>query len=283
MQRLQSWLFVPGHRQSMIDKAPGLDADALIYDLEDGVPPAEKEMARALISTALPEAGTPPLFVRTHPADHADLSIDLEAIVRPGLTGILLPKVNAAEEILHLSAALATRERQADLPPGQIRILALIETARGLVHGPAIAAADPRMAGLLFGAEDFALDINADAADDFLYARSALVVAAASAGIQAIDRAYLDLQDTPGLLASARQSRRLGFTGRLLIHPSQIAPVHEAFCPSSDEVDDARRVVAAFNQDCGSIVLDGRMVDLPVVERANQTLSLYNRRNTKQQ
>ena len=280
MQLIQSWLFVPGHRQAMIDKAHGLGADALIFDLEDGVPPAEKETARAQIATTL-DADSTSLFVRTHPANHADLTNDLEAIVRPGLTGLVLPKVNAAEEIVHLSAALEERERQAKIPAGQIRLLALIETARGLIKAPAIAAANPRMAGLLFGAEDFALDTHADAADDFLYARSALIVATASTGIQAVDRAHLDLHDTHALSASTRQSRRLGFTGRLLIHPDQITPVHDAFRPSADEVGYAQRVVEAFDQDCGSIVIDGRMVDLPVVERARQTLYLYNRRNTE--
>ena len=280
MQLIQSWLFVPGHRQSMIDKAHGLGADALIFDLEDGVPPAEKETARAQIATTL-DADSTSLFVRTHPANHADLINDLEAIVRPGLTGLVLPKVNAAEEIVHLSAALEERERQAKIPAGQIRLLALIETARGLIQAPAIAAANPRMAGLLFGAEDFALDTHADAADDFLYARSALIVATASTGIQAVDRAHLDLHDTHALSASTRQSRRLGFTGRLLIHPDQITPVHDAFRPSADEVGYAQRVVEAFDQDGGSIVIDGRMVDLPVVERARETLYLYNRRNTE--
>ena len=274
MQRLQSWLFVPGHRQSMIDKAHGLGADALILDLEDGVPPAAKETARAQIAKALPKAATAPLFVRTHPAHDAELTNDLDAIVAPGLAGLVLPKVNAAEDIIHLSAALAESEGQAKLPVGQIRILALVETARGLIQAPAIAAASPRMAGLLFGAEDFALDTHADAGDDFLYARSALVIAAASSRIQAIDRAHLNLHDTHGLSASTRQSRRLGFTGRLLIHPKQINAVHDAFRPSPEEVDYAQRVVAAFNEDTGSIVVDGHMVDLPVVERARQTLAL---------
>jgi citrate lyase subunit beta / citryl-CoA lyase len=278
MQRLQSWLFVPGHRQSMIDKAHSLGADALILDLEDGVPPAEKETARAQIAATLPNATAVPFFVRTHPTSHAELTNDLEAIVGPGLTGLVLPKVNAPEDIISLSAALAERERQAGMPTGQTQILALVETARGLIQAPAIAAASPRMAGLLFGAEDFALDTHADAMDDFLYARSALVIAAASSGIQAIDRAHLDLHDTHGLSASTCQARRLGFTGRLLVHPRQITAVHDAFRPSADEVDCARRVVAAFDKDSGSIVVDGRMVDLPVVEGARQTLALHDRR-----
>ncbi len=279
MQRYQSWLFVPGHQQTMLDKAPNRGADALIYDLEDGVPPAEKATARTRIAAALPHAGAMPIFVRTHPAGHANLATDLAAIVGPGLAGIVLPKVNTADEVIHLSQVLTTAEEAAQLPGGHIRILALIETALGLVQAPAIAAADSRMTGLLFGAEDFALDTHADSADDFLYARSALVVAAASAGIQVIDRADLDLQDLEGLSISAQASRRLGFTGKLLIHPRQIGPVHDAFCPWPDEVTHAERVLTAFNENSGSIVVDGRMVDLPVVDRARQILALYNRRH----
>lgn len=279
MQPIQSWLFVPGHRQSMVDKALTLDVDALIFDLEDGVPPSAKETARQQITTALASpSGTATHFVRTHAATSPNIATDLESIIRPGLTGLILPKVNDAKDIIHIAAALSKRERQTNLPTGQLRLLALIESALGLTHAPAIAASDPRMAGLIFGAEDFALDLSADPHDDFLYARSALVVAAASAGIQAIDRAHLDLDDADGLLESTRRARQMGFSGKILIHPKQITPIHDAFCPSPEEVDYAQRVLEAFTENSGSIVVDGRMVDLPVVERARQTLSLYKRR-----
>ena len=280
MQLLQSWLFVPGHRPSMVDKACHLDADAVIFDLEDGVPAAQKEAARQQVAAALAKDSGKPLFVRTHSANHAEFTNDLDAVVCPGLAGIILSKADAVEDVMRVSAALSRVEQQSSIPHGQIRILALIESARGIIQSPAIAGADPRLAGLVFGAEDFALDTNSDPVDDFIYARSALVVAAASAGIQVVDRAHLDLQDTDGLSDSTRQSRRLGFTGRLPIHPRQIAPTHDAFYPAAHEVEHAERVLAAFNPDSGSIVVDGRMVDLPVVERARQTLSLYKRRNS---
>ena len=282
MQRIQSWLFVPGHRQRMIDKARALDADGLILDLEDGVPPAEQEKARTQIAAALartPDPGS--RFVRVHAAASPSLKDDLEAVICSGLAGLILPKVHSTDEVQHLADALSHHERHAGLPLGQVRIIALIENAAGLVQAPAIAAAGPRMAGLIFGAEDFALDLGADPNDEFLYARSALVVAAASAGLQAIDRAHTDIGDKEGLWAATRRARQLGFSGKILIHPAQIGPVHDAFCPSKEEANRARRIVAAFNAEGGSIVVDGQMIDLPIVEQAHQTLALCERRNVE--
>ena len=279
MQPIQSWLFVPGHRQRMIDKAYALDADGLIFDLEDGVPPTEQEKARTQIAAALARSPDPgSRFVRVHAATSPALKDALKAVIRPGLAGLILPKVRDAEEIQHLADALSQHERRAGLALGQTRIIALIENAAGLVQAPAIAAADPRMAGLIFGAEDFALDLGADPNNEFLYARSALVVAAASTGLQAIDRAHTDLGDAEGLWAATRRARQLGFSGKILIHPAQIGPVHDAFCPTKEEASRARRIVAAFNAEGGSIVVDGRMIDLPVVEQAHQTLALCERR-----
>lgn len=286
MELVQSWMFVPGHRQNMIDKISELDADAFIFDLEDGVPPAEKATARVQVAVALALPSGPAVrFARIHAVNHPEWTDDLEAVVRPGLDGLVLPKVGGAEDILDLEAALEERESRADMPSGHTRILALIESARGLVHAPAIAAAGSRLAGLMFGAEDFALDLGlSDAAsDDFLYARSALVVAAASAGLQAVDGVYLDLGDAAGLAQATRRARQLGFTGKALIHPAQIEAVHDAFRPSAAEVDRTRRVVEAFEagqkEGLGSVVVDGHMVDLPIVERARHTLALHRRRS----
>lgn len=288
MQLIQSWMFVPGQRQNMIDKALKLTVDGLIFDLEDGVPAAAKTSARTQVAAAL---AAPPghalRFVRVHAANSPTLATDLEAVVRPGLDGITLPKVDTVQDIQQAVADLEKYESAAGIPPGHIRILALIESTRGLVQAPAIAAADPRLAGLMFGAEDFALDLGlpatATAADDFLYARSALAIAAASAGLQAVDRVYLDLNDADGLFADTQRARQLGFTGKALIHPAQIEKVHDALQPTAAEVDHAQRIVEAFaagqQTGQGAVVVDGRMVDLPIVERARRTLDLQQRRN----
>jgi citrate lyase subunit beta / citryl-CoA lyase len=272
MQPLSSWMFVPGHQQKMIDKALGLKLDVVIFDLEDGVPPAEKDTARNLIAQALARpAGVPLRFVRIHAIGHNEMERDIQAVIRPGLDGLVLPKVETPEDVCRIDEILKDREPKS----GQVRLLATIESARGLIQAPAIAAASPRLIGLMFGAEDFALDLGIFGdPGDLLYARSALVVAAASERLQAIDRVYTDIQNPDGLIRDTRQARELGFTGKGLIHPAQIEPVHKVFRPTAEEIEYARRVVEAFEKTEGAIAVDGKMVDLPIVERARRVLQL---------
>ena len=211
------------------------------------------------------------------------MEVDLPAVIRPGLNGLTLTKVNCPEDVSHVSAILDEREEQVGIQRGSVRLLATIESARGLIQAAAIAAASPRLVGLMFGAEDFAMDlgmfnVRQDEAGDFLYARSALVIAAASEGLQAIDRVYLDIRDPAGLEKDAQLARDLGFTGKALIHPAQIEVVEQVFRPTDAEVEYARRVVEAFEaaeaEGAGAVAVDGQMVDLPVVERARRALQL---------
>jgi citrate lyase subunit beta/citryl-CoA lyase len=284
METLWSWMFVPGHRRRMLEKALGLRLDVAIFDLEDGVPPAEKEAAREGIAAALAHPpGGPLRFARVHPAGSPVVEADLDAVVRPGLDGVAVPKVERLEEVLRVDAALREREERAGMPPGCIRLLAMIESARGLLQAPAIAASCPRLLGLMFGAEDFVLDlgqlsVQPAGVDDLLYARSAVVVAAAAERLQAIDRIYPDFRDPAGLRGDTVQARRLGFTGKALIHPDQIPVVHEIFRPTPEEVAYARRVVEAFEAAGGGAgVVDGRMIDRPIAERARRVLELSRR------
>ena len=285
MRIMRSWMYVPGHRGNMIEKAFGLKLDVAIFDLEDGVPSAEKDAARDTVSSSLGRPpGGPVRFVRTHAAGSSDMNADLPVVVRAGLEGLVVPKVERPEDVLLVDADLEEREAKAGMQPGSVRLVALIESARGLVHAPAIAASCPRLVGLMFGAEDFALDLGIHAvregeAGDMLYARSALVVAAASERLQAIDKVYLNIRDPEGLLRETRQARQLGFTGKTLIHPNQIETVHEVFRPTAEEVEYARRVVDASERaeavGEGSITVDGQMVDMPVVERARRVLESH--------
>ena len=284
MRIMRSWMFVPGHQQRMIDKVYGLKPDVAMFDLEDGVPPGEKDTARAMMAETL---ARPPSkmrrFVRVHPAGTQEMEADLPAVIRPGLDGLTLTKVNCPEDVLRVSAVLDEREEGAGLQRGSVQLLATIESARGLIQAAAIAASSPRLVGLMFGAEDFAMDLGMfnlrqGEAGDFLYARSALVVAAASEGLQAIDRVYLDIRNPAGLERDTRLARDLGFTGKALIHPAQIEVVETVFRPTDAEVEYARRVVDAFEAaeaaGAGAVALDGQMVDLPVVERARRALQL---------
>ena len=284
MRIMRSWMFVPGHQQRMIDKAYGLKLDVAMFDLEDGVPPGEKDTARAMMAETLARPSSGMLrFVRIHPAGTKEMEADLPAVIRPGLDGLTLTKVNCPEDVLRVSAVLDEREEQAGLQRGSVRLLATIESARGLIQAAAIAASSPRLVALMFGAEDFAMNlgmfnVRQGEAGDFLYARSALVVAAASEGLQAIDRVYLDIRSPTGLERDTRLARDLGFTGKALIHPAQIEVVERVFRPTDAEVEYARRVVEAFETaeaaGAGAVAVDGQMVDLPVVERARRVLQL---------
>lgn len=284
MHIMRSWMFVPGHQGRMIDKAYELKLDVAMFDLEDGVPLAEKDTARTMMAGTLARPSDRMLrFVRIHPIGSKEIEKDLCAVIRPGLDGLTLTKVNCPEDVSQVSAILDEREEGAGLERGTVRLLATIESARGLIQAPAIAASTPRLVGLMFGAEDFAMDlglfnVRQGEAGDFLYARSALVVAAASERLQVIDRVYLDIRNLAGLEEDTRLARDLGFTGKALIHPAQIEVVERVFHPTDAEVAHAQRVVAAFEAaeaaGAGAVAVDGQMVDLPVVERARRVLQL---------
>jgi citrate lyase subunit beta/citryl-CoA lyase len=293
---MRSLMFVPGHRERMVQRALGLgefgrsDLDVAVLDLEDGVPPASKDDARRLVADVLgraaPGVAGPMRFVRIRRALSDDGVGDLDAIVRPGLDGIMAPKVARADEVEWLAGELDARERDAKVPLGTIRIIPSIESAAALIEAPLIAKAADRVIGLAFGSEDFALDLGLPTkregeAADLLYARSATVVAAASAGKIAFDGIWPDVEDAAGLRADSLRARRLGFSGKTLIHPGQVAVVNEIFSPSAAEVEEARRVVRAFDEALarghGAVALDGRMLDAPVVDRARRVLRAHER------
>jgi len=286
MDLKRSWMFVPGHRQRMIDKALGLNADAVMLDIEDGVAPAEKDTARRLIGESLSREqlpNSPARFVRINAIGHARMEADLETVLRPGLDGLVLPKVESADEVLKVESIVREREPRLHAEGGKIRLLVAIESPRGLLNAPAIASCSPRVIGLMFGAEDFGRELGLPTvregeAQGMLYARSAMVIAAASAHVQAVDGVWVDLKDTEGLWAFARQSRRLGFSGMSLIHPSQIDPVNSVFSPTPEEVEYAQQVVNAYADAMargdGSISFGGQLIDRPIVERARRTLEL---------
>jgi citrate lyase subunit beta/citryl-CoA lyase len=286
MELKRSWMFVPGHRQRMIDKALGLNADAIMLDIEDGVAPNEKDAARKNIAESLGRektAGSPARFVRINAIGHARMDADLEAVVRPGLEGLVCPKVDVPNEVLKVEAILNEREPKMEMAPGGVKLLIAIESPQGLLNAPAIAASSPRIIGLMFGAEDFGRELGLPTsregeARDLIYARSAIVVAAAAAHVQAVDGVWVDLNDSQGLRGFAQQSRRLGFSGMSLIHPSQIDPINTAFSPTAEEIDYAQRVVQAFEaaqaRGDGSIAFGGQLIDRPIVERARRTIEL---------
>jgi citrate lyase subunit beta/citryl-CoA lyase len=291
LRPMRSLMFVPGHRARMVERALGLGEfgpsrlDVAILDLEDGVPAASKDEARRLIVDVLARAadrrGGPMIYVRIRRAVTDDGAADLDAVVRPGLDGIMAPKVPRADEMEWLSEQIERRESDAKIAHGTVRIIPCIEGAAALLEAPRIARAAERVVGLAFGSEDYASDLGLPTkregeAADLLYPRSAIVVAAVSAGRLAFDGVWPDIEDAAAFRADALRARRLGFSGKTLIHPNQIAVVNEVFSPSATELEEARRVVRAFEEALsrgeGAVALDGQMLDPPVVDRARRVL-----------
>jgi citrate lyase subunit beta/citryl-CoA lyase len=290
---LRSWMFVPGDRERMIEKALGLTVDAIMMDLEDGVAASEKDTARRHIATSLDQvaarleedlsAHTPSRYVRINAVGHERMREDLALVVRPGLEGLVVPKVENPEQVKTVERILDVREPELKMPAKSVRMLVAIESPQGLFNAYAIASASPRVIGLIFGAEDFSRELGLPLrregeARDLIYARSALATAAAAAHVQAVDGVWPDLKDPEGLATFSRQSRRLGFSGMSLIHPAQIAAVNAAFTPTADEIDYARRVLKAFEdareRGEGAVAFGGQLLDYPIVDRARQTVEL---------
>jgi citrate lyase subunit beta/citryl-CoA lyase len=286
MDLIRSWLFVPGHRQRMIDKAFGLNADAIMLDIEDGVAPNEKDAARKNIAESLGREkapGSPARYVRINAIGHARMDVDLQAVIRPGLEGLVCPKVDTPEEVRQIDAILNDQEPKNNLKKGSVKLLIAIESPRGLLNAPAIAASSARVAGLLFGAEDFGREIGLPTvregeARDLIYARSSMVIAAASSHVQAVDGVWVDLNDSQGLLGFAKQSRQLGFFGMSCIHPSQVDAINTTFSPTAEEIDYCQKVLQAFEEanahGDGSIAFGGQLIDRPIVERARRTIDM---------
>lgn len=283
----RSWMFVPGHRQKMVDKALGLgQVDALMLDIEDGVPQQEKQTARQIIGASLVRArepgATPARFVRVSAIAYDHLIADLAHIVQPGLDGLVLPKVETPEQIQLVDAVLRARETEMGITAGRTSLLIAIESPRGLLNAYAIATSSPRVVGLLFGAEDLGKELGLPfrregEASELQFPRSTLVVAAAAANIQAVDGVWPDLSDPEGLKRYALQARRLGFNGMSLIHPGQIDLINAVFGPTADEVAYCLKVIEAFDaalaRGDGSIAFGGQLIDLPIIERAKRTVA----------
>jgi citrate lyase subunit beta/citryl-CoA lyase len=278
---LRSWMFVPGNRQRFLDKIYEIETppDAVFFDIEDGVIPEEKPVARELIAEVLQRAAPGPLrTVRVNAIGTEWFREDLEAILVPGLEGLCLPKVESPADVVAAADALAAFD-----PDGNVSIVAAIESAIGLLRAPEIAAAHPRVLALMFGAEDYALDVGLGTkreaeARELVYARSAMVVAAAAARVISIDGVFPDLEDAEGLLADIVQARRLGFGAKSTFNPRQIELINERFSPTPDELEYAHRVAAAFEEAVArgdaSVAVGGQLVDRPIVLRAQRLLEL---------
>lgn len=287
---LRSWLFIPGDSDKKLARADATGADALILDLEDSVALANKPLARQKVRAFIDERPASrrasQLWVRINPLDDASL-IDLAAVVGGAPDGIMLPKIDGPADVLRLSHQLEALEARDSVPAGHIRVLPVAtETPVAPLRLAEFASARlPRLIGLTWGAEDLSAAIGASTNLDekgewaltYRFARSSMLLAAKAAGVQAIDTLYVNFKDPDGLRTSCRAAAREGFTGRIAIHPDQVAIINEAFAPSEDDVDVARRVIAAFEAQSGTgtVGLDGKMLDIPHLKQAQHVLTMH--------
>lgn len=283
MITLRTLLFVPGNQERRIDKARSIPADALILDLEDSVPLAEKDSARVMASSSIDGLALrgQEVFVRVNSLSTPQAALDIKAIVIPGLRGICLPKCESVNDILRADALITDAETGANLQVGSIGLLTLIETPKGIINAYEIAGASPRVLGITFGAEDYALEMDIKRTKEgaeIYYPRMVIAVACHAAGVLAIDSVYTDIRDEEGLCKEARLARQMGFHGKLLIHPNQVSRVNQIFSPTEGEIAYAQRVIEAFEaalvQGQASTSFEGKMIDAPVAERAKRLLAL---------
>ncbi len=281
MELLRSLVFVPGNRPNMLERALDFGADIVMVDLEDSVPPGEKSAARELAVEWAPRltAAGRRVMVRVNSLDTGLTADELAAVVSPELAGISIGKGNTSWDLQQVDRLLAPLESSAGIAVGSIKVIPWIETAMAIVHVYEMAQASPRVVGIAFGAEDYTNDmgvIRSDFGEECYYARSVVAVAARAAGVAALDGPFVGFRDPDGLRKDAGAARQMGYTGKFAIHPAQIDIINETFSPHPDDVAYARRVVEAWAEaeaaGRGSLSIDGRMVDVPVVKRAQNLL-----------
>lgn len=271
----RSVLFTPATRADRWAKALQGPADVAVADLEDGVAPGDKAQARRALAASLRSSspGRVERGIRINAWPSPWALEDVEALAPLGPDLVVVPKAEEPEEVRGLDEALGKAGCDAGL-------LLVVETARGILAAAALARASPRVRAMAFGAEDYAASVGARRTPDsleVLYARSHVVAAAAAAGVDAVDQVWVHLADLEGLEREARIARQLGFRGKMLLHPDQVAPVHRAFRPTAEEVTWARKVQeatkAAGAREGGVVVVEGRMVDRPLLLQAERILA----------
>ena len=283
MTILRSLLFVPGNQPRMLERASGLKPDAFIPDMEDSVPIDEKANAREVTASYLGKlaANGTAVIPRVNSLDTGLLDDDLAAVVGEHILGVSVGKIYTPEDIAAISGKLETLELKAGISVGSVRLIPWIETAMAIVNLYEICTASPRIVGVAFGAEDFTNDMGIERTEsesETYFARNSIAVAARAADVLALDTPYFSFRDPDGLRENAQTGKQYGFKGKFAIHPAQIDIINETFSPSADEIEHARRVVNAFEEaerrGRGSTSLDGKVVDVPVVKRAQALLEL---------
>jgi citrate lyase subunit beta/citryl-CoA lyase len=285
---MRSFLFIPGDSPKKLDKGMGSGADALLLDLEDSISPQNKVAARAttlaFLKETVPVKQRPRLYVRINGLATGLTDDDLDAVVSGRPDGVMFPKAEGGAAVIHCDAKIAAREAIHGLPDGALDIIAIAtETAQAMFLAGTYGGASKRLRGLTWGAEDLSVELGAEAKRDaegqFVapsqLARSLCLAGAAAAQVQAIDTVYIDFRNDAGLRRECEEARRDGFTGKMAIHPGQVAIINEVFTPTAEAIKRAEAVVAAFadNPGAGTVGIGGVMYDRPHLERARQLLA----------
>ena len=284
MQKLRrTMLFVPGNNPGMLRDAHIYGADSVMIDLEDSVSINEKDAARLLVYHALTsiDYGETEIIVRVNGLNTPFGKDDYEAIVRAGPHAIRMPKTETAQDVIDADKLISGIEMSAGMEQGSIKIFAAIESAKGVLNAQQIATASSRLVGIALGAEDFVTDLKTTRSKDgieLLTARSMILFAARAAGIDAIDTVYSNVNDEEGFSNEVRLIKQMGFDGKSIINTRQIDIVHRIFTPSLEEIIKSKRIIDASmeaeEKGSGVVSLDGRMIDRPIVARANRVLAL---------
>jgi len=279
----RSMLFVPATVERFVAKAAQRGADAIILDLEDSIPSADKERARGLVAQAARHAGAggADVVVRVNRPWRL-LVRDLEAVIGPDVFGLMLPKIESADHLRLIAEIVDELEAERGMAPGRTRLVAMLETPGSIFRAEAIACAHERLVAVTVGAEDLALTVGMmPEAEGLMFPKQQAIFAARAAGILPLGflGTVADFADLDAFRATIRRSRRLGFSGASVIHPSQVAILNEEFRPDPAEVERAQRMVAAYDEagaaGLGAVVFEGRMIDVPVVRRAQDVLARH--------
>jgi citrate lyase subunit beta/citryl-CoA lyase len=284
---MRSVMTVPVIVQRFVEKAPAAGADVICLDLEDSVPPKQKVAARPLAAQAIdsmPRNGYQ-MYIRVNGFWTGLIEDDLDAVVRPGLQGVVISKTESVDMVKQTELRLARLEREHGMVAGSVAIMPLIETAKGIVKSAEICEASSRLTGAIFGAEDYATDMGIERTaegGEILWARTQLAISCRAAGIEAIDTPDPDYTDAERLRKEMRLAKSLGYRGKLCIHPLQVQIANEVFRPGAAEVAGARLIVEAFERDglakgLAAIPFDGKMVDTPIYWRAKRLVELAER------
>ena len=282
MKLRRSMMFVPGNNPGMIRDAAIYGADCLMFDLEDSVAITEKDAARYLVYNALTTIDYSPaeIVVRINDLESGLGVQDLEAIVRARPDVIRLPKTATAKDVTDCEREIERIEKEAGIPVGSTGMMAAIESAEGVLNAPQIALASKRLIGIALGAEDYVTDLKTTRADgtELAFARGMIVNAARMAGIDALDTVYSDVNNEEGFLHEVNIIKKMGFSGKSVINPRQIEPLHRTFRPSQKDIDKALAIMEAIKEanakGSGVASLKGKMIDKPVVARARYLLEL---------